>query len=479
MQNRNLSPLGSEFAKADLGNAARTKRLVRLANAMAAKPGESLPTQAPGDGGDLEGAYRFLENSKTDFRAVLDAHVAETVARISERANVFVVHDTTEFSFSGEKRRRNLGFLNDAKRQGFYAHYSIAVTPAGEPLGTLNIHSWIRPAPPKHKGVEGDRRRDPYKPDRESLRWGEAVLACAERAASSSDLVHLMDREGDCLELFALMLEYDQRFIVRLAYNRRLSAGREAEKSKLFERLSSAPLFFEREVVLSERGKANCAEKEKKFPTRLRRRAKLAVRAETLEIFPSHVVPANVPPSLRLNFVDIEEIDPPEGCEPVRWRLVTTEPIDTPENVAAIVDGYCMRWVVEEFFKTIKTCCRYEDRQLETAEALHIDLAIESAIAWRLLLIRWLSRAEPEAPATRVFSEPELAALRALVGPKKQLLPKDPTLRLAVDALAVAGGHIKNNGNPGTLVLRRGLAQLSIAVQVLSWANTIPKAINL
>lgn len=477
---KTLPPLGEEFAAAQLGNAARTKRLVKLADAMAGQPDASLPTQASSKGGDLEGAYRFLENSKTDPQAVLNAHIDKTVERVAERAKVLVLHDTTEFSFSGKKRRKNLGFLSDANRQGFYAHYSIAVTPAGDPLGTLNIYSWTRLTPPKPERADGEKRRrpDPYDPFRESQRWGEAALVCAERAQVSTELVHVMDREGDCLELFALMLEYNQRFIVRLAHNRRLTSGREAVEPKLFERLSAAPQFFEREVLLSERGKSRGAKNDKKFPLRDRRWAKLAVRAEALNIFPSNGASANVPSSLRFNFVDIEEVDPPEGCEPVRWRLVTTELIDTPHDVAAIVDAYCQRWIIEEFFKTIKTGCKYEERQLESAEALHTDLAIESALAWRILVIRRLSRAEPHAPATRVFSEPELMALRALGATKGEPLPKNPTVRLAVAALALAGGHIKNNGDPGILVLRRGLAQLSIAVRVLAWVGTVPKVIN-
>ena len=477
---QDLPPLGDEFVDADLGNAARAKRLVRLANAMAARPEGSLPAQVPGKGGDLEGAYRFLENPEVEPQAVLEAHISKTVARVSERAKVLVAHDTTEFAFSGEKRRRHLGYLNDAHRQGFYAHYSIALTPAGEPLGTLNVYSCTRPTPPQPARDDGKRRRrdDPYNPDRESLRWGESVLACAERVTGGTELVHLMDREGDCLELFALMLEYNQRFVVRLAHDRRLSPGREAEESKLFGRLSTAPLFFEREVVLAQRGPARNLKEEKKFPARKRRRARLAVRAETLQICPSNGASANIPTSLCLNFVDVEEVDPPQGCEPVRWRIVTTEPIDTPENVAAVVDAYCCRWVIEEFFKTIKTGCRYEERQLETAEALHIDLAIESAIAWRILLMRWLSRAKPDAPATRVFTQEELMALRALSQTIRQPLPDNPTVRVAVAALASIGGHIQNNRDPGILVLRRGLAQLSTAVRVLAWVGKTERSIN-
>jgi hypothetical protein len=97
--------------------------------------------------------------------------------------------------------------------------------------------------------------------------------------------------------------------------------------------------------------------------------------------------------------VEAREINPPENESPVHWRLVTTEPIDTNDEVAAVIDAYRRRWIVEEFFKALKTGCRYQQLQLESARALLIALSIETAIAWRMLLLRWLAHHEPEAPA--------------------------------------------------------------------------------
>lgn len=307
------------------------------------------------------------------------------------------------------------------------------------------------------------RRTSGHDPDRESLRWSESSLACAERAHETTELIHVMDREGDCLELFALLLEYDQRFVIRLSHNRRLSSGRRAQSDKLFEALSAAPIMLERDVVLSRRRKSRNKKQAKKFPARERRGAHLAVRAQTHEIYPANGAPDNVPASMVLSFVDVEEVEPPEGQEPARWRLVTTEPIDTPEQVAAVVDAYRQRWLIEEFFKAIKTGCRYQQRQLQTGHALAIDLAIECAIAWKLLLVRWLSRVEPEAPAARALTPSELGALTTLSIADNQPLPETPTAEDVLYAIARLGGHIRYGGPPGWLVLRRGFAKLAIA----------------
>jgi hypothetical protein len=84
----------------------------------------------------------------------------------------------------------------------------------------------------------------------------------------------------------------------------------------------------------------------------------------------------------------VHEVGAPNYAETVEWKLLTNLPIDTPEQVAAIVDAYRARWVIEEFFKALKTGCAYEKRQLETFRALMNALAIFSVIAWRLLVLR-------------------------------------------------------------------------------------------
>src|SRR4051812_27778774 len=84
------------------------------------------------------------------------------------------------------------------------------------------------------------------------------------------------------------------------------------------------------------------------------------------EIFTSHMAAAHVPASLHLNVVEVREVDPPESESPIVWRIFTTEPIATAKDVARVVDAYRSRWTIEDFFKAIKTGCRYQQLQLES-----------------------------------------------------------------------------------------------------------------
>ena len=77
--------------------------------------------------------------------------------------------------------------------------------------------------------------------------------------------------------------------------------------------------------------------------------------------------------------------------------------------------------------------------------------------ALALLLMRSLARVGRDWPATAVLSETEIEVLQRLDRPK---LAHDATLRDALLAIAALGGHIKNNGDPGWLVLSRGWQRL-------------------
>ena len=96
----------------------------------------------------------------------------------------------------------------------------------------------------------------------------------------------------------------------------------------------------------------------------------------------------------------VGELNPPEGEEAVEWLLFTTEPISTPEEVADVVDNYRARWLIEEYFKALKTGCKYEERQLESADGLFNALGVFAILAWRLLLLRFIQRTATDEPAT-------------------------------------------------------------------------------
>ena len=118
---------------------------------------------------------------------------------------------------------------------------------------------------------------------------------------------------------------------------------------------------------------------------------------------------------------------------------------------------YRGRWIIEEYFKALKTGCQYEQRQLESAHSLLNALAVLAPVAWRLLLLRHLGRHAPNRPASDALSRSQLDVLHSVA---KRPMAKQPTIREAMLAVAGLGGHLPSNGDPGWLVLGRGMHDL-------------------
>ena len=99
---------------------------------------------------------------------------------------------------------------------------------------------------------------------------------------------------------------------------------------------------------------------------------------------------------MSVNVVLVREPQPPEGDLPVEWLLLTSLPIDDIEHVRQVIEYYCVRWMVEVFFRTLKSGCRAEERRFEQIDRQLRCLAVYLIIAWRTLYVCRLGRACPE-----------------------------------------------------------------------------------
>ena len=440
--------IGDEFAEAKLGDARRTKRLVEVAKATEDMPDVGFPQMVESDG-ELEAIYRLLGNDEVKADAILAPHIKATMGRAKQFPLCLMVHDTTAFEFSGE--REGLGLM-PGKLQGFFAHYALAVLPgpARVPLGVAGLERLTRKV---RKNTE--RKHHSYytsqDPTRESLRWGR-VMEAIEEQKEGFEAIHVMDREADMFDLMAQAVRDEARFVIRGDKERALVNEAGLVKGLLAQ---TKPRTY-REVEVGERvAKRRELIKPKPGVSRKRRVAKLAVGSHAIEIRRPGTSGAPEK-SLKLNLVHVWEPAPPRGQEPVEWVLFTTEPATTKGQLNTVVEYYRSRWVIEEFFKALKTGCAFEKRQLESFHALSNALAVFSAVAWRMLLARAISRAYPGAKASSVLSKVELHLLT-----HRLKLPKPPsTAQDALFAVARLGGHLKRNGDPGWQTLGRGFEKL-------------------
>lgn len=434
-----MGSAGSELTDIDLGDARLDKRAVALADRLAERPGASFPKAL--DDAELEAAYRFFGNEAVTPEAILAPHFRETARRASELPQVIVVHDTTAFEFGGQTKREGLGHLIRPAAQGFFGHFSLALSADGQrtPLGLLAVETVFR-----LKKRIGHKNWSPDQSLGESARWLRGAEAAEATLAGRARAIHVADREGDQFSLMKALSDAARPFVIRSFQDRRLVDGDEV---RLRGAARAAKVTFRREVPLSPRPKL-FGPKGERHPARRYRIARLCFAATSIELKRG---------SLTLSVIHVFEGKPPPGQPAVEWFLLTNLPTDTDEAIAFAVDCYRARWTIEEYFKALKTGCQFEKRQLESAHSLLNALAILAPVAWRLLLLRSLARAAKPLPASNALTAKQLDVLRAVT---KKPLPRKPTARDAMAAVARLGGHLKNNGDPGWLVLGRGMHDL-------------------
>src|SRR5262249_35252583 len=107
---------------------------------------------------------------------------------------------------------------------------------------------------------------------------------------------------------------------------------------------------------------------------------------------------------------------------------------------------------------------------LESRHALLNALAVLAPIAWQLLVLRQESRSDRATSSALTAQQIEV-----LCTVSRRALPANPTARDIMLAVAALGGHIKNNGDPGWMVLGRGLSAL-IAYEVGWMAARTPRS---
>jgi len=442
-----IGRVASIFERAELGDPRRVRRAVGLAEALALAPHLSLP-KVWSTPSELEAAYRFLRNRKTDFSALMEP--VQLAAREAALAHgkVLVLHDTTEIDCPSAMPDE-VGHLQTG-RAGIYVHHAFCVgadafhVPLGVPYSLL----WGRAQRTTGRSRKISGPELAKLEMRESDRWLEGVTEASLWTQGCSQVVHVMDSEADSFRLFEHMHKLGADYVIRMRHDRLL----EDQEGRLAEALAAEPVTLQRLTFLS-------ARKQKTMPSathqgRPARHALLKVRSRTVEIKPPRHLVAE---SITLNVMQVLEENPPAGQEPIAWVIATSLPLKSRAQIECVIDFYRARWLIEEFHKALKTGCMFEKRQLKSFESITSLLALCYPIACELLRVRTRSR-QTGIRASQVLRRTQLDCLRA--HPKARPLGSDPSAEEALAVIAGLGGHIKYNGPPGWQTLAAGYMEL-------------------
>ena len=228
-----------ELGRAALGDRRLTRRLVTCARLQARQPGASFRTAAQHDRAAVAGYYRLMERPSEPLAGlaarILEPQRQRTLECMRSSQAVLCLQDGTTLNFATRPATTGLGRLEGGRgdgARGLHLHAMLAVDQRGVPLGVprLEFDAPARPAATSKSG-----------------RWLRGLEACAELAAEIGNvpLISVMDREGDCFELFRQPRSRVE-LLVRAQHNRRLGD----QLPKLFDRMRAAPAQVRVELSL-------------------------------------------------------------------------------------------------------------------------------------------------------------------------------------------------------------------------------------
>jgi hypothetical protein len=173
--------------------------------------------------------------------------------------------------------------------------------------------------------------------------------------------------------------------------------------------------------------------------------------------------------SIPLHAVLVREVTPPAGEAAVEWLLLTTLPIASESEVRRIVQYYRQRFLIEVYFRTLKSGCRIEARRFEYLERLSACLAVFQIVGWRILQIVHQSRLKPEQSCETIFLPNQWRSVWAFTERRRgaarpQPIPSQPPSLLEITLrVAQLGGYLRrgpSSAPPGVETLWRGLSRL-------------------
>lgn len=426
------------------------KRGALLHQALVARPGSCIRRL----GGTRSREIRFtrlLRNGSVTVGEMAAYAGERTASRVAGR-EVVAIQDTSEVVLGG-RRARAQGFGpvgGGGALGGVLLHPVLAVEAGtGALLGLVDAQIWNREG-----GGKVAARRGRATADKESQRWLEGMARAGEVLAAAAEITVVADRESDIYELFARRPD-NVHLVVRVAQDRRIETD---------AREPASALLFAFADALPERGRLTLTIPA--APGRKARTAELAVRFSPVVLRrPCHGAARDLPETVALTLVDIRETArPADGGEPVHWRLLTTHAVTHLGEARRVRDLYRRRWIIEEFFRTLKTAgFDIEAAEIGDPRAMVNFLGATTVAAvtvMQLVQARDGTTDQRLADAFEPADQPVLEALSAqLEGKTTRQKNPHPNGSLAFASWVIArlGGWTGYYGKPGPRVMRRGL----------------------
>jgi hypothetical protein len=393
--------------------------------------------------------FRRLLHNRLVTASEMSRHAGNlTGQRVSGR-HVVVVQDTSELVLGSRRSRRNYGPVGKGNAAGLLLHASLAIEAGTQALlGLVSMQVWNRDR------TELAPRRKRATAAKESQRWIESTQWAGEVLTAAASITMVSDRESDFYELFA-QRPPSVELVVRACQNRRIEEAEQEAPDLLFNFIDTRCEQGRFVMTISA------------APGRRERKTEFAVRFAPVDIRrPRHGADPTLPETINMTLVDVREVSRPEDDgPPVHWRLLTTHAVASVSDARRVIGFYRTRWMIEEFFRTLKTAgFDIEEADMSDPQAM-INFAAAATVA--AVTIKQLVQArdgntdqilsDAFEPDDRPILEAVSAKLQGKTERQRNPHPRE-SLAFASWIIARLGGWTGYYGKPGPKVMRIGLA---------------------
>jgi hypothetical protein len=395
----------------------------------------------------LKGFYRLINNKNITHSTFITGYQAGLIEYSKEQANQapwMLIQDTMLTDFNS--RNLDLGYTQSPHTNGFLLHHGLLLDDKGTPLGLLHqqvIH--------RERNDFGKAKlfRQKKITEKESNKWLEGVSTGISFSKSTGrDLIHIMDREADIVELINQCQQNKQYFIIRARHDRSTLSNKErfkeedVEKFRLFHAMRSVP----NNTVIK----------------RNLRDAKGLLYEADCDINYQHFRFRGIEQDVTC--VWVKEKNVPEG-QAAEWFLLTNLPIHTVKEAEGVAETYAKRWTVEDYHKCYKTGCSIEKRQFDSRKTITTSIGLLALTAVQLLRSRYFAKHHQEDSFEEILTDKDEQKLAVKLA-QKYLKPidhqlcKPKTTLWWLLLLGRMGGHqgMKQKGLPGWQTIWKGHA---------------------
>jgi hypothetical protein len=283
--------------------------------------------------------YRFLDNERVQAEALVERVCRESALSLEGEERLVCV-DLSPVKKPHARALEGLHPVGQKKIPG----YELLTCLGMDPLGHLAV-GYARLVAYGEKGF----RSLPTEVQR-AFEGAKEKLGGANRR-----LIYVLDRGFDDRKVFAWVLELKEAFVIRVYQDRAVGEGR-----KLKEVATALELPFQYQARLKVAGKYRQVSVHFGFTA-------VEVEGQKLTLVVSRV---------------------PALGKRGRWWLLTNLPVATGNEAQRVVEAYRQRWLIEDFFRLLKTGLGLEEFQVETLARIRKVVAILLGLAVFLWEVR-------------------------------------------------------------------------------------------